>query len=151
MAVKLRLRRMGKKKQPIYKVVAADSRAPRDGKFIEAIGTYHPKSNPAQVEIDEDRALYWLNVGAQPTDTVKNLLREKGITLRRELAKQGLSDEDIDKKMSEWYTAKGIVPQETVKKVEKAVDSDQNNVNNTEVKSDDNAEVKGTASAESGE
>ncbi|MCF8267425.1 MAG: hypothetical protein K9I69_05020, partial [Ignavibacteriales bacterium] len=59
--------------------------------------------------------------------------------------------EDIDKKMSEWYTAKGIVPQETVKKVEKAVDSDQNNVNNTEVKSDDNAEVKGTASAESGE
>jgi len=74
LAVKLRLRKMGKKKQPVYKVVAADSRSPRDGKFIEAIGLYNPKTDPATINIKEDRALYWLIVGAQPTDTVKNLL-----------------------------------------------------------------------------
>ena len=77
MAVKLRLRRMGKKKQPIYKVVAADERSPRDGRFIEAIGLYNPITDPATIDIQEDRALYWLGVGAQPTDTVKNLLSKK--------------------------------------------------------------------------
>ncbi|MHB8906093.1 MAG: 30S ribosomal protein S16 [Melioribacteraceae bacterium] len=102
MAVKLRLRRMGKKKQPIYKVVAADARSPRDGKFIEAIGLYNPKTDPATVEIKEARAIYWLGVGAQPTDTVKNLLSHQGITLKRELMKQGLSEEQITLKMDEW-------------------------------------------------
>jgi small subunit ribosomal protein S16 len=90
LAVKLRLRRMGKKRQPVYKVVAADVRSPRDGKFIEAIGLYNPKTEPATIEIQEDRALYWLGVGAQPTDTVKNLLSSKGILLRRELTKRGV-------------------------------------------------------------
>lgn len=102
MAVKLRLRRMGKKKQPIYKVVASDSRSPRDGKFIEAIGIYNPLTNPATIDLKEERALYWLGVGAQPTDTVKSLLSKKGILLKRELAKQGLSDEVIAQKLSEW-------------------------------------------------
>lgn len=102
MAVKLRLRRMGKKKQPIYKVVASDSRSPRDGKFIEAIGIYNPLTNPATIDLKEDRALYWLGVGAQPTDTVKSLLSKKGILLKKELAKQGLSDEVISQKLSEW-------------------------------------------------
>ncbi len=82
MSVKLRLRRMGKKKQPLYKVVAADSRSPRDGKFLESIGLYNPLTNPSTIEIKEERALYWLNVGAQPTETVKSLLSQKGILLK---------------------------------------------------------------------
>jgi len=102
LAVKLRLKRMGKKKQPIYKVVAADSRSPRDGKFIEAIGLYNPKTEPATIEIKESRAMYWLNVGAQPTVTVKNLLSGQGIILRRELLKKGLKEEEIAVKLDEW-------------------------------------------------
>ncbi|MEW6653697.1 MAG: 30S ribosomal protein S16 [Bacteroidota bacterium] len=102
MAVKLRLKRMGKKNQPIYKVVAADSRSPRDGKFIEAIGLYNPKTEPATVEIKESRAMYWLNVGAQPTITVKNLLSRHGIIYKRELLKKGLKEEEIAVKFDEW-------------------------------------------------
>ena len=102
MGVKLRLRRMGKKRQPVYKVVAADVRSPRDGKFIEAIGLYNPKTEPATVEIKEDRAMYWLSVGALPTATVKNLLQKEGILYKRELEKQGLSEEEVSAKMSEW-------------------------------------------------
>ncbi|MGE5400860.1 MAG: 30S ribosomal protein S16 [Ignavibacteriales bacterium] len=102
MAVKLRLRRMGKKKQPIYKIVAADSRAPRDGKFLEAIGLYNPLTNPATIDIKEERALYWLGVGAQPTDTVKNLLSKSGILLKRELTKQGFSEQDVNSKFEAW-------------------------------------------------
>lgn len=78
MAVKLRLMRMGKKKQPTYRVVAADSRSPRDGRFIEIIGTYEPRQEPSVVKIDNDRALHWLRHGAQPTDRVEKLLRISG-------------------------------------------------------------------------
>jgi len=102
LAVKLRLRRMGKKRQPVYKVVAADARSPRDGKFIEALGLYNPKTNPATVDIKEDRVNYWLNVGAQPTDTVKNLLSKKGIFLKRDLIERGLSEEQIETSMLEF-------------------------------------------------
>jgi small subunit ribosomal protein S16 len=102
LAVKIRLRRMGKKKQPIYKVVAADSRSPRDGKFLEAIGLYNPLTNPSTIEIKEERALYWLGVGAQPTVTVRNLFTKKGILLKMDLRKKGLSDEQVEVKMSEW-------------------------------------------------
>lgn len=102
MAVKLRLKRMGKKKQPIYKVVAADSRSPRDGKFIESIGIYNPLTEPATVDISEERALYWLGVGAQPTDTVKGLLSKKGILLKKEMLKKGLPEEEVTKKLDEW-------------------------------------------------
>jgi small subunit ribosomal protein S16 len=102
LAVKLRLRRMGKKKQPIYKLVAADSRAPRDGKFLEAIGLYNPLTDPATIDIKEDRALYWLGVGAQPTETVKNLLSKKGILLKRELSRKGLSEADQNSKFEAW-------------------------------------------------
>ncbi|MFA3782948.1 30S ribosomal protein S16 [Melioribacteraceae bacterium 4301-Me] len=102
MAVKLRLRRMGKKKQPIYKVVAADSRSPRDGKFIEAIGLYNPRTNPAFVNIKEERALYWLSVGAQPTQTVKNLLSSEGILLKLDLQKRGLHAEKIEAEIENW-------------------------------------------------
>lgn len=79
MAVKLRLKRMGAKQRPFYRIVAADSRFPRDGRFIETVGTYNPVANPAEVKIDKELAIKWLNNGAQPTDTVKTLLRSEGI------------------------------------------------------------------------
>jgi len=77
-AVKLRLMRMGKTKQPTYRVVAADSRSPRDGRFIEIVGTYEPRQDPSRVVIDNDKALKWLRDGAQPTDRVQKLLVESG-------------------------------------------------------------------------
>lgn len=79
MAVKIRLKRMGAKKTPFYRVIVADSRAPRDGRFIEEIGYYHPRSNPAVIKIDEEKASKWLENGAQPTDTVRALLKKNGI------------------------------------------------------------------------
>ena len=102
MAVRLRLRRMGKKKQPIYKLVAADSRSPRDGKFLEDIGLYNPLTKPHTIEIKEDRALYWLDKGAQPSDTVKSLLKQKGITLKRELLRKGLTADKIQAELDDW-------------------------------------------------
>ena len=83
--VKLRLKRTGRKKAPIYKIVAADSRAPRDGRFIEAVGTYNPGANPAKVELMEERVFYWLKCGATPTFTVKNLLSRQGMMLKLHL------------------------------------------------------------------
>ena len=80
MAVKLRLTRVGSKKNPIYRVVAADSRSPRDGKFIEIVGRYNPQSNPSLIEIDEAKAKSWLEKGATPSDTVAKLLKIKGIS-----------------------------------------------------------------------
>ncbi len=89
MAVKLRLKRMGAKKQPFYRIVAADARSPRDGRFIEVIGTYNPLLNPAEIKIDEELAMKWLKTGATPTDTVRNLFKKQGImkkfsTLKKE-------------------------------------------------------------------
>ncbi len=78
MAVKLRLMRMGKKKQPTYRIVAADSRSPRDGRFIEVVGTYAPRSEPSAVAVDNAKAVAWLAKGAQPTDTVRKLLEISG-------------------------------------------------------------------------
>ena len=77
--VKIRLRRVGAKKQPSYRIVAADSRAPRDGRFIEILGHYNPRTDPKTIEIKEDRVRYWLSQGAQPTEAVERLLRQKGI------------------------------------------------------------------------
>ena len=79
MAVKLRLKRMGAKKRPFYRIVAADSRSPRDGRFIEIVGTYNPITEPAEIKINEEVALKWLSTGAIPTDTVRNLLSKEGI------------------------------------------------------------------------
>lgn len=79
MAVKIRLRRMGAKKNPFYRIVVADSRYPRDGRFIEEIGTYDPLKTPADVKIDADKAKQWITNGAQPTDTVKDILKKSGV------------------------------------------------------------------------
>ena len=106
MAVKLRLRRMGKKKQPIYKMVASDSRSPRDGKFLEAVGFYNPLTKPHTLYLKEDRILYWLNVGAQPTHTVKSLLRQKGIILKKELISKGFDEEKVKSELENWQKVK---------------------------------------------
>ena len=79
MAVKIRLKRMGAKKSPFYRIVAADSRSPRDGRYIEVVGTYNPVVQPAEVKIDEELALKWLQNGAKPSDTVRNLFSNQGI------------------------------------------------------------------------
>jgi small subunit ribosomal protein S16 len=93
--VKIRLRRVGAKKQPSFRVVVADSRSPRDGRFIEQIGFYNPRTEPETLRIDEARALHWLNVGAQPTDSVARLLRTTGTMERFERLKQGEPLEDL--------------------------------------------------------
>lgn len=144
MAVKLRLRRMGKKKQPIYKVVAADSRSPRDGKFLEAIGLYNPLTNPHTVEIKEDRAMYWLNVGAQPTFTVKSLLQQKGLLLKRELLRKGLPEEKIAIELENWGKLREAkVKSRALKK--KSVKKQSQETGKEEIEKS-TAEVKGAAS-----
>lgn len=85
--VKLRLKRMGSKRKPFYRIVAADSRAPRDGRFIEIIGTYNPTTNPASVTVNEELAMKWINNGAQPTETVRNILSQEGVLKRIHEAK----------------------------------------------------------------
>jgi small subunit ribosomal protein S16 len=93
--IKIRLRRMGTKKKPVYRVVVADSRAPRDGRFIETIGFYNPRTEPATVEIQEERALYWLGQGAQPSDPVAKMLKDKGILDKLARLKRGETIEEI--------------------------------------------------------
>jgi small subunit ribosomal protein S16 len=87
MAVKIRLKRMGANKSPFYRVVVADSRSPRDGRFIEEIGTYNPLTDPAKININEERAMYWLSTGAQPSDTVRHLLHLTGVIKKQHEAK----------------------------------------------------------------
>ncbi len=96
MATKIRLQRGGRKGYAFYSIVIADVRAPRDGKFTEKIGTYNPNTNPATVDLNFERALYWVNVGAQPTDTVRNILKREGVYMMKHLqggVKKGAFDE----------------------------------------------------------
>lgn len=110
MPVKIRLQRKGRKKRPFYHIVVADVRAPRDGKFIDKIGSYNPMTKPATIEVDRDAAFDWLMKGAQPTDTVRAILRFKGVMYRKHLmrgvAKGALTQEEADKKYQEWVDAK---------------------------------------------
>ncbi|WJY28761.1 MULTISPECIES: 30S ribosomal protein S16 [Sporosarcina] len=89
MSVKIRLKRMGAKKSPFYRIVVADSRSPRDGRQIETVGTYNPLTKPAEVKIDEEKVLQWMQNGAKPSDTVRNLLSEQGIMEKFHNAKLG--------------------------------------------------------------
>lgn len=110
MATKIRLQRHGRKGYAYYQVVIADSRAPRDGKFIERVGTYNPNTNPATVDIKFDRALYWVQTGAQPTDTVRNILSEKGVYMMKHLLggvkKRAFSQEEAEKRFQAWLKNK---------------------------------------------
>jgi small subunit ribosomal protein S16 len=112
---------MGKKKQPIYKVVAADARSPRDGKFLEAVGIYNPLTNPHTIDLKEDRINYWLDNGAQPTDTVKSLFNQTGINLKRDIAKRKLPAEKAEALLKNWQDSKDASAQKkSVKKKKKA-------------------------------
>lgn len=103
--VKLRLRRIGKKKHPVYRVVAADTRSPRDGRYIEAVGSYDPNLNPMKLNFKDDRIVYWLSKGAQPTDTVRTLFQRSGLWLRWSLIKRGADEAKIQSMMERWQMA----------------------------------------------
>ncbi len=118
MATKIRLQRHGRKNYAFYPIVIADSRAPRDGRFIERIGSYNPNTNPATVSLDFERALYWLNVGAQPTETVRTILSNEGVLLMKHLqggVKKGAFDEAEAKRRFEAWKAGKIKQVENFK------------------------------------
>ena len=110
MATKIRLQRHGHKDYAFYPIVIADSRAPRDGRFIERIGSYNPNTNPATISLDFERALYWINVGAIPTDTVRNILSREGVMLMKHLQggvkKGAFSQEEAQKRFDAWKAEK---------------------------------------------
>lgn len=110
MPARIRLQRHGKKNQPFYHIVVADGRAPRDGRFIEKLGTYNPMTNPAEIVLNEDKACEWLKNGAQPSPTCRRILSYKGVLLKRHLQigveKGAISQEQADVKFNEWKQAK---------------------------------------------
>jgi small subunit ribosomal protein S16 len=110
MAVKIRLARRGRKKAATYDIVVADSRSPRDGRFIEKLGTYNPQTNPATINYDADRAFYWMMTGAQPTDTVRAMLSYRGVLYRRHLQlgvdKGAITQEVADQRFDAWKQEK---------------------------------------------
>ena len=115
MATKIRLQRFGRKSYAFYQIVIADSRAPRDGKFIERIGSYNPNTNPATIDLNFDRALYWLQTGAQPTDTARMILSREGVCMKKHLldgVKKGAFDEaKAEEKFQSWLTEKKLTLQ----------------------------------------
>ena len=121
MAVKIRLTRRGRKKLSLFNIVIADTRSPRDGKFIEKIGNYNPNTNPATITIDEEKALKWLLDGAIPTETVKAILSYKGILLRKHLQlgvlKKAISQEEADKRHDKWMKEKEKKIQTKINKI----------------------------------
>ena len=128
MPTKIRLQRHGKKRYAYYHVVVADARAPRDGKFIEKLGTYNPNNNPATIDINFDRSLHWVKEGAQPTDTVRALLSYKGVMhkdhLDRGVVKGALTQEQADKKFDAWMTEKATKVDGKKDSLVKAADAD---------------------------
>ncbi|MBU3813068.1 MAG: 30S ribosomal protein S16 [Candidatus Bacteroides intestinipullorum] len=110
MATRIRLQRHGRKSYAFYSIVIADARAPRDGRFVEKIGTYNPNTNPATVDLNFDRALYWVMTGAQPTDTVRNILSREGVYMKKHLlggvAKGAFGEAEADAKFEAWKNNK---------------------------------------------
>ncbi|WP_154855122.1 30S ribosomal protein S16 [Cyclobacterium xiamenense] len=127
MALKIRLARRGRRKMAIYDVVIADARAPRDGRFIEKIGSYNPNTDPATITINNDRALKWLMNGAQPTDTVKAMLSYRGVMLKKHLqigvVKGAITQEQADEKFQAWLDSKEKSIASKVDKIQSARDS----------------------------
>ena len=125
MATKIRLQRGGRKGYAFYRIVIADVRAPRDGKFTEKIGTYNPNTNPATVDLNFERALYWLECGAQPTDTVRNILSREGVLLMKHLkggVKKGAFDEAAAQaKFEAWKQAKTEAEKKKAEEIAKKV------------------------------
>ena len=104
--IKIRLQRKGRIRRPIYHIVVADSRSPRDGRIIEQVGRYDGVTEKKETVLNEDRILYWLETGAQPTDTVRKILRQEGILYKRHLMMWGKSEEEIEKALEEWKAYK---------------------------------------------
>ncbi len=121
MAVKIRLARRGRNKMPIYDIVVADARAPRDGRFIEKLGQYNPHATPAIVTLKNDRALYWLQVGAQPTDTTRKILSVNGVMFKKHLQigvdKGAITQEQADAKFETWSKAKEEIRTQKIAKL----------------------------------
>jgi small subunit ribosomal protein S16 len=128
MPIKIRLTRQGRKKKPIYHIVVADSRAPRDGRYIESIGTYIPGSNPATIDLNFEKALDWLQKGAQPTDTCRAILSYKGVMMKKHLlegARKGaFSVEEADARFNKWLNEKEAKIKAKVVNVEKSKQAD---------------------------
>lgn len=129
MPVRIRLARHGRKRNAYYHIVAADSRAPRDGKFIERLGNYNPNTNPATIELNFDRALYWLQSGAQPSDTVRAILSYKGVMMKKHLlegVKKGAFDESAaEVKFEKWMEEKASKIQSKVSRLHTEKSADQ--------------------------
>ena len=127
MATKIRLARHGKKGKPFYHIVTADSRAKRDGRYIERIGSYNPNTNPATIDIDFDRAMYWVGVGAQPTDTVRAMLSYKGVLYKNHLLngvkKGALTNEQAEEKFAKWLSEKEAKIENKISSLAKIEDS----------------------------
>ncbi|MGB0250177.1 MAG: 30S ribosomal protein S16 [Flavobacteriales bacterium] len=129
MATRLRLQRHGKKGKPFYHVVAADARAPRDGRFIEKVGTYNPNTNPATIEVKHDRALYWLQVGAEMSDTVRALMKYKGVVYHNHLLngvkKGAFTEEEAQKRFEKWMAEKNAKVQSKIDALASASDKEK--------------------------
>lgn len=125
MATKIRLQRHGRKGYAFYPIVIADSRAPRDGKFIERIGSYNPNTNPATISLDFDRALYWVEVGAIPTDTVRNILSREGVMMMKHLRggvkKGAFNEEEAQRRFDAWKADRNKAAASVQAKAEAAV------------------------------
>ena len=129
MPVKLRLQRHGKKGKPFYWIVAADTRSKRDGRFLEKLGTYNPNSNPAQIELNVQSALQWLQNGAQPTDTARAILSHQGVLLKKHLAvgvsKGALTEEQAEEKFQAWNAEKQAKIETKKSDIQKAKEAQQ--------------------------
>ena len=138
MPAKIRLQRHGKKNQPYYHIVVADGRAPRDGKFIEKLGTYNPMKNPAEITLNIDSAVNWLKNGAQPSDTARRILSYKGVLLKRHLQigveKGAITQEQADVKFNKWLEEKEV----KINSKRNSLESDARNANKARLE----AEIK---------
>ena len=153
MPVRIRLQRHGRKGRPIFSIVAADSRSPRDGRFIEKIGQYNPNTNPATIELDFDSALEWLQKGAQPSDTCRAILSYKGVLLKKHLLegvkKGALTEEQVEERFDKWLEEKSQKIQDKSAAVAKsAEDKEKARVEAENAKSEARAEALKGAAAE---
>jgi small subunit ribosomal protein S16 len=153
MPVRIRLQRHGRKGRPIFSIVAADSRSPRDGRFIEKIGQYNPNTNPATIDLDFDSALEWLQKGAQPSDTCRAILSYKGVLLKKHLLegvkKGALTEEQVEERFDKWLEEKSQNIQDKSAAVAKSVeDKEKARVEAENAKSEARAEALKGAAAE---
>jgi small subunit ribosomal protein S16 len=149
MAVKMRLARHGRKQYAYYHIVVANSRAPRDGRYIERIGSYNPNTNPATIDLEFDKALDWLEKGAQPTDTVRAILSYKGVLMKKHLQggvkKGALTEEAAEQKFESWLTEKTGKIQAKKDRLSKEADKDRKKLLDAETKAN---EARAAAQAE---